>query len=110
MTGFYRDGYCRTGQDDIGRHIVCIEVTEKFLTFSKNVGNDLSTPHPELDFPGLIPGDRWCLCAERWQQALEAGAAPKVDLHATHESTLEIIDIKSLNQQAVDENQENLNI
>ncbi len=106
MTGFYRDGYCRTGPEDIGRHIVCVEITAEFLAFSKMAGNDLSTPRPESDFPGLIPGDRWCLCAERWQEALEAGAAPKVILSATHESALEIINIDDLKQYAVNQKQE----
>ncbi len=106
MTGFYRDGYCRTGPEDIGRHSICVEMTEEFLAFSKAAGNDLSTPHPELDFSGLIPGDRWCLCAERWQEALEAGAAPKVILSATHESTLEIIKLNDLKQYAVAQKQE----
>ena len=107
MTGFYRDGYCRTGAEDIGRHVVCIQVTEKFLAFSKAVGNDLSTPHPEMDFPGLIPGDQWCLCALRWQEAFEAGAAPKVILSATNESALEVLNIEDLKQYAVEENRQN---
>lgn len=106
MTGFYRDSYCRTGVEDIGRHTVCIRVTAEFLAFSQEAGNDLSTPHPELDFSGLIPGDQWCLCALRWQEALEAGAAPKVILSATHESTLEYIRLEDLKQYAADENQE----
>ena len=103
MTGFYRDGYCRTGQEDVGRHTVCIRVTEEFLAFSKDAGNDLSTPHPEYDFPGLIEGDQWCLCAQRWQEAFEAGAAPKVVLSATHESTLEYVKIEDLKKHAADE-------
>lgn len=106
MTGFYRDGYCRTGVEDIGRHVVCVEVTQEFLAFSKAAGNDLSTPHSELDFPGLIPGDHWCLCADRWQEAFEAGAAPKVILSATHESALEIINLNDLKQHALNQNQE----
>ncbi len=89
MTGFYRDGYCRTGLDDTGRHTVCIEATDEFLAFSKSGGNDLSTPMPEYGFPGLKPGDRWCLCAPRWQEALEAGVAPRVVLGATHEGALQ---------------------
>jgi uncharacterized protein (DUF2237 family) len=107
MTGFYRDGYCRTGAEDIGRHVVCIQVTEEFLAFSKAVGNDLSTPHPEMDFQGLIPGDQWCLCALRWQEAFEAGAAPKVILSATDASALEILNIEDLKQYAVEENRQN---
>lgn len=106
MTGFFRDGYCRTCEEDVGRHTVCIRVTDQFLAFSKMAGNDLSTPMPELDFQGLIAGDQWCLCAERWQQAFEAGAAPNVVLSATDLSTLEIIDLKSLQQYAVDETQQ----
>jgi len=107
MTGFYRDGYCRTGEEDIGRHTVCIQATEEFLAFSKAAGNDLSTPHPEMDFPGLIPGDQWCLCALRWQEAFEASAAPKVILSATEESTLEVINLEDLKQCTVEESQQN---
>ena len=103
MTGFYRDGYCRTGADDIGRHVVCIRVTEEFLAFSAATGNDLSTPRPELDFPGLIPGDQWCLCALRWQDAFASGAAPEIILSATHESALEVIKLKDLKEYAVPE-------
>jgi uncharacterized protein (DUF2237 family) len=84
LTGFYRTGCCETGPDDAGSHTVCVVMTTEFLRFSKEVGNDLSTPHPEYGFPGLKPGDRWCLCAPRWQQAFEAGAAPKVVLEASH--------------------------
>jgi len=100
MTGFYRDGYCRTGPEDIGRHTVCIRVTEKFLSFSKDAGNDLSTPRPELDFPGLIEGDQWCLCALRWVEAFEADAAPQVVLEATHESVLEVTELENLKKHA----------
>lgn len=103
MTGFYRDGYCRTGPEDIGRHVVCIKATEEFLAFSQEVGNDLSTPRPDLDFPGLIPGDQWCLCAVRWQEAFEAHAAPEVMLSATHESALEIVRLENLKAYAVEE-------
>lgn len=103
MTGFYRDGYCRTGPEDIGRHVVCIKVTEEFLAFSNEVGNDLSTPRPDLDFSGLIPGDQWCLCAIRWQEAFEANAAPEVMLSATHESALEIVRLEDLKAYAVEE-------
>jgi uncharacterized protein (DUF2237 family) len=101
-TGFYRTGCCHTGPEDFGAHTVCTEVTAEFLAFSKSRGNDLSTPRPELDFPGLQPGDRWCLCAARWQEALEAGAAPKVVLSATHERTLEIVDLADLKRYALD--------
>ena len=86
MTGFYRDGYCRTGPGDVGLHTVCIEATEEFLNFSFLSGNDLSTPAPEWDFPGLKPGDRWCLVAVRWVEAHEAGMAPRVVLLSTHEA------------------------
>ncbi len=96
MTGFYRDGYCHTGPEDFGRHVVCIRLTEDFLKFSKEAGNDLSTPHPEIDFAGLIEGDQWCLCAERWQEAFEANAAPEVVLESTHISALEIIKLEDL--------------
>jgi uncharacterized protein (DUF2237 family) len=95
-TGFYRDGYCRTGAHDAGRHVVAAMVTEEFLAFTKSRGNDLSTPRPEYDFPGLKPGDRWCLCALRWKEAEEAGAAPPVDLAATHEKALEFIPLETL--------------
>lgn len=100
MTGFYRDGLCRTGPEDMGQHTVCIRVTEKFLNFSKMAGNDLSTPHPNLDFPGLIEGDQWCLCALRWQEAFENEAAPKVVLEATEESALKFIKLEDLKSQA----------
>lgn len=101
MTGFYRDGCCRTGMDDLGLHVVCIEVTADFLKFSQQVGNDLSTPIPEYGFPGLKPGDRWCLCAQRWQQALEMGHAPRVRLEATHISAIEFIDLEDLQDHAI---------
>jgi len=106
MTGFYRDGYCHTGPEDIGRHTVCIRATAEFLEFSKEAGNDLSTPHEDLDFPGLIAGDQWCLCALRWQEAFEAGAAPQVILSATEESALEVIDLEALKKHAADEKQQ----
>jgi uncharacterized protein len=102
LTGFYRDGCCRTGRDDLGLHTVCVQVTEEFLEFSKAVGNDLSTPNPMYDFSGLIPGDRWCLCAPRWKEALEAGMAPAVVLDATHMSTLEFVDLEDLLAHAVE--------
>lgn len=90
-TGFYRDGFCHTGPEDIGQHTVCVQVTEAFLAFSKSRGNDLSTPHPEVMFPGLKPGDRWCLCALRWKEAWEAGYAPPVILESTNEETLKVV-------------------
>jgi hypothetical protein len=102
LTGFYRTGCCETGAEDAGVHTVCIEATREFLAFSKSVGNDLSTPRPEFGFAGLKPGDRWCLCAARWQEALEAGAAPRVVLTATHEATLEIVQIADLKRHALD--------
>jgi uncharacterized protein (DUF2237 family) len=102
MTGFYRDGCCRTGPDDVGLHLVCVEVTDEFLTFSRDRGNDLSTPNPTYQFPGLISGDRWCLCVERWKEALEVGAAPAVVLGATHISALEFVDLEDLQAHAID--------
>lgn len=102
LTGFYRSGCCHTGPEDHGLHTVCIEVSAAFLAFSKARGNDLSTPMPEFDFPGLEPGDRWCLCAARWQEAFEAGHAPRVILAATHEATLSIIDLEDLKRYAID--------
>jgi len=101
-TGFYRNGCCDTGPEDVGVHTVCVEVTREFLAFSKSRGNDLSTPRPEFGFPGLNPGDRWCLCAERWQEALSAGVAPRVILAATHEATLEIAELADLKRHALD--------
>jgi uncharacterized protein len=102
MTGFYRTGCCETGPDDHGVHTVCVEVTAQFLAFSKASGNDLSTPIPEFGFAGLEPGDRWCLCAMRWKEALDAGAAPRVILTATHERTLEIVSLEELKRFALD--------
>lgn len=101
-TGFYRTGCCHTGPDDHGVHTVCVEVTAEFLAFSKSRGNDLSTPMPDFGFPGLKPGDRWCLCAARWQEAFEAGKAPRVVLGATHEATLEIVELADLKRSALD--------
>jgi uncharacterized protein (DUF2237 family) len=101
LTGFYRDGCCNTGADDRGVHTVCVLLTEEFLTFSKSRGNDLSTPQLEFGFPGLRPGDRWCLCASRWQEALEADAAPEVVLGSTHASTLEWVSLDDLRKHAV---------
>jgi uncharacterized protein (DUF2237 family) len=102
LTGFYRTGCCHTGADDVGLHTVCVEVSAEFLAFSKAKGNDLSTPQPEHGFPGLSPGDRWCLCAARWQEAFEAGKAPRVILGATHEATLEEVELASLKRYAID--------
>jgi len=101
-TGFYRTGCCETGPEDVGVHTVCVEVTREFLAFSKARGNDLSTARPEFGFPGLNPGDRWCLCAARWQEALDAGAAPRVVLAATHEATLQIVRLADLKRYALD--------
>ena len=100
-TGFFRNGMCDTCHEDIGIHTVCILATEEFLTFSKDVGNDLSTPHPEFEFPGVKPGDRWCLCALRWQEAYDQGKAPPVFLESTHEKTLKLVDIHLLEKFAV---------
>lgn len=102
LTGFFRDGCCRSGPEDIGRHAVCVEVSRDFLAFSRSRGNDLSTPHPEFEFPGLRAGDRWCLCAARWQEALEAGMAPRVCLRGTDISALEVIALDDLKRYALD--------
>jgi uncharacterized protein (DUF2237 family) len=96
MTGFYRDGCCNTGPGDTGLHLVCAVMTEAFLEFTKSVGNDLSTPRPEWRFPGLKPGDRWCLCVSRWKEAFDAGRAPEVVLGASHRSALEFVDLADL--------------
>ena len=101
LTGFYRDGYCRTGPGDVGLHTVCAVMTTAFLAFSRDRGNDLSTPHAEWDFPGLKHGDKWCLCVTRWQEALEACMAPLVDLEATHSSALEFVDLADLKLHAL---------
>lgn len=101
ITGFFRDGCCHTDHSDHGIHTICIVATEDFLTFSKDAGNDLSTPHPEFGFKGIQPGDRWCLCAGRWFDAYKAGHAPKVNLEATHEETLAIITLSALKEHAV---------
>ena len=100
-TGFFRNGMCDTCREDQGVHTVCILATEDFLKFSKSVGNDLSTPHPEFEFPGIKPGDRWCLCALRWQEAYEQGKAPPVFLESTHENTLKLVDFNLLQKFAV---------
>ena len=102
MTGFYRDGKCSTGAGDVGSHIVCAQVTEEFLAFTKSRGNDLSTAVPAFDFPGLKPGDRWCLCASRWKEALDAGVAPPVVLSATHALAVEYVSLDELKQHALD--------
>jgi uncharacterized protein (DUF2237 family) len=100
LTGFYRDGCCNTGADDQGMHMVCAVMTAEFLQFSKLRGNDLSTPVPMYQFPGLKPGDKWCLCVSRWAEALEAGLAPAVDLEATHISALEFVSLADLKRHA----------
>ncbi|MFB2935357.1 DUF2237 family protein [Aerosakkonemataceae cyanobacterium BLCC-F154] len=102
MTGFYRDGKCNTGAGDVGAHIICAQVTEEFLTFSKARGNDLSTPVPAFNFPGLKPGDRWCLCALRWKEALDAGVAPPVILSSTHASAVEYVSLNELKANSLD--------
>ena len=101
-TGFFRNGKCETGPDDFGLHLVCAQMTEEFLEFSFDAGNDLSTPNPDYNFPGLTPENAWCLCVERWKEALEAGVAPPVFLAATHMSALEFVDLEDLVKHAVD--------
>jgi uncharacterized protein (DUF2237 family) len=103
-TGFYRDGCCNTGPEDLGLHVVCAQVTAEFLAFSKRTGNDLSTPVPEFGFPGLKPGDRWCVCAGRWREAFDAGVAPPVVLSATHEEALAVVALADLKRSAIDLN------
>lgn len=102
MTGFFRDGCCNTGAEDVGIHTVCAQVTQEFLSFSRNRGNDLTRPIPEAGFPGLKPGDRWCLCAGRWVEAYRADVAPPVLLNATHEETLAIVGLDLLKEYALD--------
>jgi len=102
LTGFYRDGCCNTGPDDVGLHIVCARVTRAFLDFAREHGNDLVTPRPEFHFRGLKPGDRWCLCAGVWRQAYEAGVAPPVVLEATHEEALAVVPLAILKDHAID--------
>jgi uncharacterized protein (DUF2237 family) len=102
LTGFYRTGCCENHGDDPGVHVVCAVMTDEFLAFSKEAGNDLSTPMPQYGFAGLRDGDQWCLCAMRWQEAFEAGAAPPVVLAATHETALEIVALEDLKKHAVD--------
>jgi uncharacterized protein len=101
-TGFYRDGCCNTGPEDLGLHVVCAEVTDRFLRFACSRGNDLITPVAEFGFPGLKAGDRWCVCAATWREAFEAGVAPPVVLAATHEETLAVIPLDALKQHALD--------
>ncbi len=101
MSGFYRDGFCRTGGQDFGSHVICAQVTSEFLEFTKSRGNDLSTPVPDFNFPGLKAGDRWCLCASRWQEALDAGVAPPVILSATHARALEVVSLDELKKHAL---------
>jgi len=100
-TGFFRNGMCDTCKEDLGVHTVCILATEEFLVFSEGAGNDLSTPRPEFNFPGVKPGNRWCLCAMRWKEAYEQGKAPPVFLESTHEATLKLVDFNILQQYAV---------
>ena len=100
VTGFFRDGCCNTGEHDHGQHTVCAEMTAAFLAFSQSRGNDLSTPHPEWGFPGLRPGDRWCLCVARWKEAQDAGCAPPVILRATHAAALDVVTLADLQAHA----------
>lgn len=102
LTGWFRDGCCNTDSRDVGLHVVCCEMTEAFLAFSLRAGNDLSTPRPEYGFPGLTPGDRWCVCAARWEEARSAGVAPPVLLEATHEAALAVCRIEDLRAHALD--------
>ena len=102
LTGFYRDGCCNTGYDDVGIHVVCVRVTREFLEFSRKHGNDLTTPVPAAGFPGLRPGNQWCLCAGRWKEALDAGVAPPVVLAATHEEALAVVPLSELKRHAID--------
>ena len=104
LTGFFRDGCCNTSEEDIGAHVVCVRVTAEFLEFSAGLGNDLTTAHPEFGFAGLKPGDRWCLCAMRWVEALKAGIAPQLVLSATHEIMLEYAPLAELKKYAIDLN------
>lgn len=104
VTGYHRDGYCQCGDEDRGQHIICVAVSDAFLSFSKSRGNDLTTPFPQFDFPGLKAGDRWCLCLNRWIEALEAEVAPPVILEATHENVLKKVPLAVLQQHAVTSN------
>lgn len=102
VTGAFRDGFCHAHKDDTGKHLVCARVTDEFLQFSLEQGNDLITPYPAMNFPGLKEGDRWCLCAMRWKQAFDAGVAPPVYLHSTNELTLDVISFQALKSKALD--------
>ncbi len=102
MTGWFRDGSCRSDGSDVGRHVVCAEMTAEFLEYTRSCGNDLSTPAPQVGFPGLRPGDRWCLCAARWREALAAGVAPPVVLAATEASALEVVSLADLAAHSLD--------
>ena len=104
MTGYYRDGHCSTDESDHGSHTVCARMTEEFLVFSERTGNDLSTPHPEFGFPGLKPGDKWCVCVSRWEDAFLAGVAPRIVLAATHERALDVVELEELKAHALDLN------
>ena len=104
MTGYFRDGHCRTDDSDQGSHTVCARMTEEFLAFSKRTGNDLSTPHPEFGFSGLKPGDKWCVCVSRWEDAFLAGVAPRIVLGATHERALDVVELEELKAHALDLN------
>ena len=104
MTGYYRDGNCSTDDSDQGSHTVCARMTEEFLAFCKRTGNDLSTPHPEFGFPGLKPGDKWCVCVARWEVAFLAGVAPRIVLGATHERALDVVELEELKAHALDLN------
>lgn len=101
MTGYYRNGFCQTGSDDRGTHVVCAIMTEEFLTYTKSKGNDLSTPIPAYNFPGLKPGDRWCLCILRWLEAEKAGVAPKINLKSTNKKALEYTSVKILEKYSI---------
>lgn len=101
LTGFYRDGCCNTGADDMGMHTVCAQMTAEFLQFSQEMGNDLITPMPMFNFPGLNPGDKWCICVSRWVEAFNAGMAPPIDLEASHISVLEFVSLEDLKNHAL---------
>ena len=107
LTGFYRDGYCHTGSDDIGTHTVCAEMTQDFLQFTKKKGNNLSDPNPNYGFPGLNPGDKWCLCANRWKEAHQNNRAPPVYLNATNQATLKYVDENTLRKKAKSQTRKN---
>jgi len=103
-TGFYRDGCCNTGPEDLGSHTVCAVVSAEFLAHQRSIGNDLTTPMPQYRFPGLVPGDRWCVCAGRWREAFDAGVAPPAVLSATHEEALAVVALDDLKRSAIDLN------